>query len=98
MSCGAASTPFCSGTTQVFGPMRGLMDGATSGTCHALTATSTASTGPMSSGESVALAPATVKSPWTLLTRRPPARMASRWAPRAMKVTSLPACANRPPK
>jgi hypothetical protein len=55
-SSSGASTPFSSGTMKVSGPRRGLIFGATSDTCQALTPTRTTSTGPTSSGLSVAWA------------------------------------------
>ncbi len=92
-----ASTPFCSGRTTVPGPIILRIARAASGTCHAFTAKRTRSTGPVSAGSSVACAGRTTKSPRTLSTRRPCSRIAERCSPRAMKVTSCPAIARRPP-
>jgi hypothetical protein len=92
------STPFSSGTTKVSGPRSGAIRPAASGTCQALTATSTTSTGPCSAGSSATRTGWTTKSPAMLSTRSPSRRMASRWAPRATNATSCPAWARRPPK
>jgi hypothetical protein len=92
------SMPFSSGTTIVSSPSIGLALSAAAGSCHALTASRIASTGPTVRGSSVACGRSTVKSPLTLSTRRPLVRRASSVAPRAMKVVSMPACARRPPK
>ena len=83
-----ASTPFCVVTTAVSGPMRVGSAASTGGSCHVLTASSTTSTGPIEAMSSVACAGCTVKSPTTLVTTSPFARIASRWAPRARNVTS----------
>ncbi|ERS88973.1 hypothetical protein Q671_06580 [Halomonas sp. PBN3] len=84
----AASTPFSNGTTRVSGPTRGRIASAASITCHALTATMTASTTPTSHGSSLAFTVPRCRSPSMLETLRPSRRIAARCSPRAMKVTS----------
>ena len=97
-STSGASIPFRRGTTAVRSSTIGRIPEAASGSCQALTATRTASTGPTLPGSSVAEAGRIVKSPSVLRTSRPLSRIASRCAPRAMNVTSSPASASRPPK
>src|SRR5947199_12567 len=74
-----------------------LIEAAASGICHALTASSTASTGPALAGSSVALTRGSAKSPLMLSTRKPRVRSASSVGPRAIKRVSIPACAGMPP-
>ena len=85
-----ASTPLRRGTTKVSGPRRGLIACAASATCQVFTPRRIASAGPRAAGSSEARAGWIVKSPAMLLTRRPCARMARRWSPRATKATLLP--------
>ena len=87
----AASIPFWSPSTTVSGPSSGSAAAAAPSMAPALTHTSTSSTGPISSGRSVAVTGATVKSPCTLCTRRPDCFSAARCAPRATNPTACPA-------
>ena len=106
MTCGAPSTreststlstPFCSVSTPVAGPTSGRAASAARSVSYSLTAKITSSTGPIAAGSSVASAGQSVRSPRALAIRRPCARIAARWAPRAMKATSWPLAASRPP-
>ena len=91
------STPFCRDTTAVPSPTSGPSRAAAASVSKVLTQNSTKSHGPTSAGSSVAAA-CTSKSPFTLRTLSPCSRRACRWAPRAMRCTSAPAWASRPPK
>ncbi len=93
----AASMPFCNGITAVVGPISGRIDAPAVSTSQSLTQNSTRSTAPMVAGSSVACAGAIRVSPRPPSMRRPFARMACRWAPRATNVTSAPAFAKAPP-
>ena len=80
-----------------------LLDGPPGIGCPVIAASSGATLAllvaePTVSGLSVAWAGCTEKSPLILLTFSPSACIACRCAPRAIKVTSFPAWANRPPK
>src|SRR4051812_32605303 len=92
-------TPFCSDTTPVSGPIIGMIDRAASSVSQSLTDRITRSAMPTLAGSSVAFTFGMWMSPCALLSIvRPFSRIAARCLPRAMKVTSYPAFANRPPK
>src|SRR5215469_7657593 len=96
-SFSSLSTPFCSEMTAVPPPTSGLNRAAAASVSKVLTQKSTKSHGPTSAGSSVAGTLA-AKSPLTLRTISPWSRIPCRWGPRAMKCTSAPAWASRPPK
>src|ERR671916_1084388 len=92
------SIPFWSESSTVSGRKSGRAASAADSVSYVLTQKRIRSTGPTSSGSSVARTP-TVNDPTSLhSTVRPRARNASNCVPRAMKATSSPARAKRPPK
>src|SRR3954462_8856035 len=76
----------------------GLSFCAALSTSPSFTANMTTSTGPISAGSSCTSGRGRCTLPAPLSTFSPFSRMARRWAPRAMKCTSLPAAARRAPK
>ena len=93
----AASTPFCSGITAVFGPMSGRSVGAIASIWVDLTVTSTTSTTPTEAMSSVTFTVGRRRSPSQLSSTSPEARMVASVEPRAMKMTSCPDCRRRAP-
>src|SRR5215831_8473154 len=93
-----ASTPFCNGTTNVSGPIMGRMASAACVTCQAFTPTRTTSALSTCAGSSVARVGRNAASPAGLSMQRPCLRIALKWSPRAMKMTSAPARVSCAPK
>ena len=92
-----ASMPFCRVMTAVCLPTMGLICAPALSTSQSFTQNSTTSTGPTVLGSSVAWVGDTCVSPRPPSTLSPLLFMAARWAPRAMKVTSMPALASAAP-
>src|SRR5215472_3751616 len=83
-------------TTAVEGPSSGCMASTTPATAEALRAMMTMSCTPASPALPASLG-ATVTSLPSASSLRPRSRMAARWGPRAIRVTSSPASASRAP-
>ena len=97
-SAASLSMPFCSEITIVSAPMSGASRRAASSVSYDFTRNSTTSTGPMLDGSSVAWTSTVERSPSGVTIVRPCSRIASRWAPRAIRWTSAPAIASREPE
>ena len=90
--------PFCAVSTTVSGPNRAGRSPAMGAIWCALTARTTRSCGPHSVMSLVAaISVARTTEPSRIVTSRPRARIASRWAPLAMRVTSSPDSASVAP-
>ncbi|MNC86840.1 hypothetical protein D3C83_25240 [compost metagenome] len=96
MRCGP-STPFCRLMQTPPWDSSGSMSSAASSVSNSFTQNSTTSTGATRLGSPVACAPAMTVSPAGPVSLSPFDWIARRCSPRAMKVTSWPAWASRPP-
>lgn len=91
-------TPFCRDSTGAPCAAEVRSSSATASVSHSFTATRTRSVGPSSEMLATTESGEVRSSPRGLWTTSPDRRMAARCPPRATKVTSFPAAANRAPK
>ena len=92
------STPFWKVNTVAPPAASARSNSAALSVSRIFTANSTASAAAISRASATTLTGSRCRLPSWLSSRKPLWRMASRWAPRATNVTSLPAAASRAPK